>query len=304
MSRCILCGKTVDENAEHHESCLKKLFGVNYLPKIDLALNEVSIKAQKMAGKLSISGVQAKLSMRLNRADKELEVVAEGGQYILKPQIETFPSIPQNENLCMNIALNLGISVPPHSLIRLKDNTMAYIVKRFDRIKGRKLHQEDFLQILNKEDKYGGSLEQIGNKLQKISEVPGLDVQLFFERVLFFFIIGNGDAHLKNFSIIYDEEAHIRLSPAYDIVSSKLVIPDEEDIALPMNGKKNKITSKDFEQFARTLKIHSAVSYKKILGKIDLINSLIKEASYLSWDEKKGFLEIVKERNSRLMQNL
>ena len=163
MNHCLLCGKAVKGGFEYHESCLKDLFGTNYLPKIDLTLNEVSLKAQKMAGRLSISGVQAKLSMRLNRANKELEIAPLGGEYILKPQIAAFPDIPQNENLCMNIASSLEIAVPPHSLIRLKDNTLAYIVKRFDRIKGRKLHQEDFSQILREENKYRGSLEEIGN---------------------------------------------------------------------------------------------------------------------------------------------
>ena len=300
MNYCLSCGKNIKDESNYHESCLKGLFGVNYCPKIDFALSEVSIKAQEMVGKLSISGVQAKLSMKLNRTNKKLETTAEGGEYILKPRTDTFPNVPQNENLCMNIASNLEIVVPSHSLIRLKDHGLAYIVKRFDRIKGKKLHQEDFSQILEIKGKYKGSLENIGHKLQEISEVPGLDLQLFFERILLFFIIGNGDAHLRNFSIVYDEEKHIRLSPAYDIVSSRLVIPNEEgELALSMNGKKNKITGKDFEQFAKTLKIHSAISYKKILAKIEIINGFIKEDTYLTEKEKTGLLNIVRDRASR-----
>ncbi|MFH1868475.1 MAG: HipA domain-containing protein [Candidatus Omnitrophota bacterium] len=299
MNHCFLCGKDTKGENNYHGPCLKGLFGVNYCPKIDFALNEVSAKAQEMAGKLSMSGVQAKLSMKLNQTSKKLEITADNGEYILKPRTDTFPNIPQNENLCMNIASSLEIAVPSHSLIRLKDNSLAYIVKRFDRVKGKKLHQEDFSQILEEKDKYKGSLEEIGHKLREISEVPGLDLQLFFERILLFFIIGNGDAHLKNFSIIYDEEEYIRLSPAYDIVSSKLVIPGEEDLALSMNGKKNKITGKDFEQFAKTLKIHSTVSYKKILGKIEVINSLIKEDTFLTEKERAGLQGIVRDRASR-----
>jgi len=299
MNHCLLCGKSIQPENSYHESCLKGLFGVNYCPKINFALNEISIKAQEMVGKMSISGVQAKLSMKLNRNNKELEIAAKDGEYILKPQNNTFPNIPQNENLCMNIASSLEIAVPSHSLIRLKDDSLAYIVKRFDRTKGKKLHQEDFSQILGKKDRYKGSLEEIGHKLREISEVPGLDLQLFFERALFFFIIGNGDAHLKNFSIIYDEEKHIRLSPAYDIVSSKLVIPGEEDLALSMDGKKNKINGKDFEQFAKTLKIRSTVSYKKILGKIETISSLVKEDTYLPEKERAELLDIVRVRASR-----
>lgn len=299
MYYCDLCGKIIADKTSYHRKCLRELFGIDYFPEIDFTLSEISLKAQEMAGKLSISGVQPKLSMKLNRVKKKLEVVAQGGEYILKPQTGTFPNIPQNENLCMNIALNIGIEVPLHSLIPLQDNSWAYIVKRFDRVKGEKLHQEDFCQILGVEDRYDGSLEQIGKKLIGISEVPGLDIQLFFERILYFFIIGNGDAHLKNFSIIYDEMGHTRLAPAYDIVSSKLVIPDEEDFALPMNGKKNKITGKDFEQFAQILKIRSKPCYKRISGKIEIIRELVKH-SRLTNSEKEKLLDIVKERVSRL----
>ncbi len=299
MNRCFFCGKKVEKGEMLHSPCLKELFGVGYLPKVDFSLNEMSLKIQKMAGKLSIPGVQPKFSVRLNRKNEEMEIVAEGGEYILKPQTETFPNLPQNENLCMTIASSVGIAVPPHSLIRLKDGSWSYIVKRFDRIKGKKIHQEDFLQVLGKEDKYNGSLEQIGKKLKQISEFPGLDIQLFFERAVFFFIIGNGDAHLKNFSIIYDEVGHVKLSLAYDIVSSKLVIPDEEDLALSMNGKKNKITGKDFDILADCLKIPAKISNKKFLDKENLIRNLIKD-SILEDIEKKRLMDIVSERFSRL----
>jgi len=278
---------------------MKSLFGTSYMPKINLQLKEVSMAAQKMAGKLSISGVQPKLSLKLNRKKKELEIADIEGEYILKPQTETFPNLPQNEYLCMSIASRLGIDVPPNTLISLKDKTLAYVVKRFDRIKGEKLHQEDFSQILGEKNKYDGSFERIGKKIKEISDIPGLDTQLFFERVLFFFVIGNGDAHLKNFSITYNKKARKRLSPAYDIVSSKLVIPDEEDLALTLNGKKNNINKNDFEKFAETLKIATRVSYRNILGKIGLISSSIKN-SILSIDEKKKLLTIVKERSERL----
>lgn len=303
MSYCTLCGKKSDDIEVGHKSCVKKLFNADYWPKINLGLSDVALRAQEMAGKLSISGVQAKLSLKLNRRIKELEVTGKGGEYILKPQIETFPHIPQNENLCMNIAGNLGIMVPAHSLIQLKDRSWAYIVRRFDRVKKDKLHQEDFCQILGRQDKYQGSCEEIGKKLKEISDVPGLDVQLFFERILFFFIIGNGDAHLKNFSIIYDEAGHVRISPAYDIVSSKLVIPKEEDFALTINGKRNKITGKDFNQLAQTLKTRPKASYQKILGKITLVNEFIKN-SLLTSEEKERLTQVVKERVSRVESDL
>lgn len=302
MHRCLSCGKEIKKKESFHPSCLRKLFGVNYLPDIDLSLREVSIKAQQMVGKLSISGVQPKLSISLNKKNKKLKVTAEGGSHILKPQVQTFRNLPQNETLCMTIAANLGIEVSPSCLLSLSDGSPAYIVKRYDRLKGKKIHQEDFFQVLGKRDKYSGSIEQIGQKLKQISLFPGLDVQLFFERVLFFFIIGNGDAHVKNFSIIYDDAGDIRLSPAYDIVSSKLVIPGEEDLALPMNGRRNNITGKDFKKLSGYLGIPEK-SYDKIRSRFKEGRDIIEELtafSALEEDEKDRFLDIVNERYERL----
>ena len=280
--------------------CLKKLFAADYVPVIQFSLKEVPIKAQEMTGKLSISGVQPKLSMKLNRKARALEVVPSGGEYILKPQVNIFHNMPQNENLCMTIALNLGINIPPQALIKLEDGTWAYIVKRFDRNKDKKIHQEDFYQILNKEDKYNGSVEEIGKELKKISDVPGLDIQLYYERVLFNFIIGNGDAHLKNFSIVYDNSGKARLSPAYDIVSSKLVIPEEEDTALTLNGKKNKITIKDFQALAEYFGIANKEINGKLLSSKKEIIAFVKK-SILEKSEKNRLSDIIEERYSRLI---
>ena len=141
--------------------------------------------------------VQPKLSIKLDVKNNLLIPVAEKGEYILKPQTQTFPNIPENEQCCMDIAHALEIDVPLHCLIQLKDESWAYVVKRFDRKGKKKIHQEDFAQILERKDRYQGSVEQIGRKLWNISSIPGLDTQLFFERVILNFLIGNGDAHLK-----------------------------------------------------------------------------------------------------------
>jgi serine/threonine-protein kinase HipA len=301
MNRCYSCGKKINaENILIHPKCLKRLFNTNFLPSNDFRLDDLSIRAQEMAGKLSISGVQAKLSVKINSKKKKIEIVSEKGEYILKPQINEFPNIPENENLCMNIAEDLGVTVPPRSLIKLKDDTFAYIVKRFDRINNKKRHQEDFAQILGLENKYSGSMEKIAKQLKDRSAVPGLDLQLFFERMLLFFIIGNGDAHLKNYSVVYDNLDNIRLSPAYDIVSSKLVIPTDDDFAIPMNGKKNAISRKDFDDFAKSLNIRTTVSYKKILKKEPILE-LIKH-SFLPSEQKKKLSKIVEDRFSRLRE--
>ena len=278
---------------------IKEMFGMDHLPRINLSLKDIPLKAQEMVGKMSISGVQPKLSVKLDRRAGEFVITGEGGEYILKPQLQQFLNIPENENCCMDIAKSLGIEVPPQCLLSLTDGTLAYLVKRFDRLGSVKIHQEDFCQILEKREKYQGSLEQIGKKLKEISVVPGLDGQFFFERVVLNFLIGNGDAHFKNFSVLYREQDGTRLSPAYDIVCSKLVIPGEEDCALTLNGKKNNLTRKDFDSLADYLEIPPRVRYEKFEGKITAIKELA-ESSRLPGDLKKKFAEIVLSRYERL----
>ena len=282
------------------KSLLKSMFNTSKEPLIDFSLPEISIKAQALVGKLSISGVQPKLSVKFDKKTGTLIPASEGGEYILKPQPQAFIHLPENEQCCMDIAATLGIPTPEHCLLRLKDGSFAYIIKRFDLLNGEKIHQEDFSQILEK-DKYDGSGEQIGKKLKEISSAPGLDVQLLFERVVLNFLVGNGDAHLKNYSVNYDKGVPVRLSPAYDIVCSKLVIPDEEDSALAINGRKNQLTRKDFEAFADYLKIPSKVRYSRFLGKDSLIKDLIRRSS-LNLQEQEQFLRIVQNRYERLFQ--
>ncbi|OGW82858.1 MAG: hypothetical protein A3C47_07345 [Omnitrophica bacterium RIFCSPHIGHO2_02_FULL_51_18] len=275
----------------------KKLFGLDQAPIIRLSLQDIPLKAQEMVGKMSISGVQPKLSIKLDKTKAELISVAGEGEYILKPQTQAFPNTPENENCCMDIAENIGIEVPPHCLLSLTDGSLAYIVKRFDRIGQDKIHQETFSQILGKKDKYSGSVEQIGSKLKQASSVPGLDVQLFFERVVFNFLVGNGDAHFKNYSISYHNG--IRLSPAYDIVCSKLVISTDTDSALTINGKNDKLDRKDFDALADYLEIPVRIRYEKFFGKIELMNNLIKTCK-LSGEFQGKFIEIISSRYTRI----
>ena len=282
-----------------NEKFLKEMFNSSKWPVIDFNLGDISQKAQKLAGKLSISGVQPKLSVKLDKKQNMLIPVAESGEYILKPQTPTFPNIPENEQCCMTIAEELGIDIPLHCLIPLKDQSLAYVVKRFDREKNGKIHQEDFAQILEETDKYRGSVEQIGRKLKEISSAPGYDTQLLFERVVLNFILGNGDAHLKNYSISYRDRDNIRLTPAYDIVCSKLVLPNEEDSAITIDGEKNKLRQEDFDKLAEYLNIPVKIRYEKFEKKFDVMRKII-EASRIDRGKQQKFLEIIQERISRL----
>ena len=199
----------------------------------------------------------------------------------------------------MDIAEKFKIEVPPHCLIPLKDNSLAYIVKRFDREAGKKIHQEDFYQILEADDKYKGSIEQIGKKLREISTAPGYDIQLFFDRVVFNFLIGNGDAHLKNFSISCKDKETIRLSPAYDIVCSKLLIDDEDDTALTINGKKNKLNRNDFNKLADHLSIPLKIRYETFNDSLPIFETTIRE-SKLEKETQDKFIIIIKDRLLRI----
>jgi len=278
---------------------IKEMFGASQAPEIRFSLTDIPIKVREMVGKMSISGVQPKATVTFVKSKSELVIAPAGGEFILKPQTQQFPHLPENENCCMDIAETLGIDVPRHCLLPLSDGTLAYVVKRFDRQGGEKIPMENFYQILEKKDKYSGSLEEIGKKLKEISAVPGYDVQLFFDQVALNFLLGNGDAHFKNYSILTDDNKQIRLSPAYDIVSSKLVIPDDTDSALTLAGKKNKLARKDFDIFADSLKIPEKVRYEKFEGKFGMIKELIQK-SELPAGYKTKFLEIVRFRYERL----
>lgn len=294
---------------------LKAMFNSSQLPIIDFGLADISRQAQKLAGKLSISGVQPKLSVKLDKKRNMLIVVNEGGEYILKPQTPAFAHIPENEQCCMDIVQGLNIEAPLHCLIFLKDKSPAYVVKRFDRGKGAnpsaklrvgdersritKIHQEDFAQILEENDKYKGSVEQIGRKLKEISTAPGYDAQLLFERIVLNFIIGNGDAHLKNYSVSYKGDER-RLSPAYDIVCSRLAILDEkEESALNINGKKSRLLKGDFDKLAEYLNVPVKVRYEKFAGAFETIKRIIR-ASRISEGDQDKFLGIIRERSHRL----
>lgn len=281
------------------EKFLRKMFHASRMPLIDFGLGDMSVQAQKLTGKMSISGVQPKLSVKLDRKQNLLVPVAEGGEYILKPQVASFANIPENEQCCMDIASELDIDVPLHCLLPLKDGSLAYVVKRFDRKAGEKIPQEDFCQLLGlgTEDKYKGSAEQIGRKLKDIS--TGYDVQLFFERVVFNFIIGNGDAHLKNYSVTYKENDPVRLTPAYDIVCSKLVIPGETDSALTINGKHDKLKKDDFDKLADCFNIPVKIRYAKFDKKLELIETIVKD-SKLNTESQQALIEIIKKRLARL----
>ncbi len=270
----------------------------------DLALKVVQTQ-------VTVTGVQAKLSLHLEspggkRTPKRFTIVGLWGGYMLKPQAGHYPQLPEVEDLTMHLASLARISVVPHSLIRLQSGGLAYITKRVDRGKTQKLHMEDMCQLTERltEDKYHGSHEQVARAILKYSHNPGLDVVNYFEQVLFSFLTGNADMHLKNFSLIKLPGRGYVLSPAYDLVTTALVNPaDKEDLALTLNGKKKKITRNDFITAFRTLDLDPK-QQENIFGKMLKAKSVWIDfigISFLSDDFKERLIKIIGERFNRII---
>jgi serine/threonine-protein kinase HipA len=229
------------------------LFGTGSVPELDIDLARLHTVALAMVGRTMLSGIQRKISIDLAVERGALRLVVGGGHFILKPQAQTFPEIPQNELVTMRMAEQVGIDVPPCGLVRLRDDTLAYIVRRFDRThENRKLRQEDFCQLAEQgpKDKYEGSAELCVRLLRRYASEPLVDVLRLFRLIAFSWWTGNGDMHLKNFSLLTREDGLHRLSPAYDLVCTRLVIPGDQ-LALPVGGKRDGFTRQDWLGFAR-----------------------------------------------------
>lgn len=256
MSRCLYCYQLLSEDEnDFHAACSKKMFGQPIPPTLPYSEGEMEALASKIIKtQTTVTGVQPKLSLGLTSGDKKgdprrLTIVGLWGGYILKPPSTHYPELPEVEDLTMHLASLARIRVVPHSLIRLQSGNLAYITKRVDRLKKSKWHMEDMCQLTERltEDKYRGSYEQIARAIRKYSANPGLDVVNFFEQVLFSFLTGNADMHLKNFSLLKQPEAGYVLSPAYDMIATALVNPaDQEELALTLNGRKTRIERRDF----------------------------------------------------------
>lgn len=166
--------------------------------------------------------------------------------------------MPELEHYTMRLAGAAGLDVAPCGLIPLASGELAYITRRMDRTMRGPLHMEDMAQLTDKltEQKYRGSMEQVGKAVLRYASNPGFDALRLFELTLFCFLTGNADMHLKNSSLLYEAEGTIRLSPAYDLLPTKLLMPqDPEETALTVNGKKSHLRKKDFNVFGQALKL-------------------------------------------------
>lgn len=312
MKKCLYCYKQMDsEEGDFHPGCSKKIFGLTMPPAIPFSESDLEPLAKEIINNhTAVAGVQTKLSLHISVDSngipaKRFAIAGLWGGYILKPQVSLYPHLPEVEDLTMHLAELAKIRTAPHSLVRMSSGNLAYITRRIDRSKTGKLAMEDFCQLTERmtEDKYHGSYEQIGKAIRKYSSTPGLDVINFFELVLFSFLTGNADMHLKNFSLLEHPGIGMILSPAYDLVNTALVNPDDkEDLALTLNAKKRKIRRSDFIVAMNTLKVDEKQQQ-------NIFNKMIKAApkwtefidsSFLNDDYKERYKEIIFERLSRI----
>ncbi len=310
---CLCCGKPLnDEEIKigYHKKCLKSFFGQSKVPSIELDDKVLENLAKKSSDEgITVAGVQKKISLHLisDKTESRLTLIGYPQGYILKPQSSEFQYLPETEFITMNMADKVGIKTVPHALIYINDKDLAYITKRIDR-SGRdsKIHMEDFCQLSQRltEDKYKGSYEQCTKIIQTYSSRPGLDISDFFYRLLFCFVTGNSDMHLKNFSLIKDPQSKEHyLSEAYDLLPVNLLMPsDTEECALNLNGKKSRLKKIDFLNLAQNAQIPAKAAEKMIGQIISKKEVLLQLAAcpLISKELSQNFCNLIKERIERL----
>lgn len=309
MCKCLYCYKPLEEGQkDFHPHCAKKMFGIAKAPLLEYRYEELDkLAEQVIRSQTSLTGVQPKLSLNLSKHDgsNRLTIVGLWGNYIFKPQTANYLQLPENEDLTMYLAEAVKINVVPHCLIRLADGSLGYITKRIDRTKkGEKIDMEDMCQLTlhPTEYKYKGSYEQIAKVIMKYSDMPRLDLANYMQLLLFCFITGNNDMHLKNFSLYRPFEGY-QLAPTYDLVNTSIANPNEtEELALPLSGRKTKLHLANFLQAAATMGIeenvvrHLTDNMSKALPKwMQLIND-----SFLDETMKEKYRQTIETRLARL----
>jgi serine/threonine-protein kinase HipA len=258
MTLCLSCAEPLEQDAHrYHERCLTELFGVSELPGIDIDLARLHTLALAMVGHVSVSGVQRKLSVALDETRATLRVAMGPSEFLLKPQASTFPHLPENEWVTQRLASLIGLEVPPSALVELKDGTWAYVVRRFDRMPdGTKIGMEDFCQLaeLPPSGKYDASAERCAKLVQRYVSEPLVDLLRLYRQLVFTWWVGNGDLHLKNLALLRSDEGLWRLSPAYDQLNTRLVIPDDP-LAMPVAGKRDNLKPDTWHQLVHQMGI-------------------------------------------------
>ncbi len=308
MSRCLICRRPL-ETGDYHPACAKHFFGVGTPPELPYGLDEIAeLAKQTVQSSVTVTGVQPKLSLHIEKSGpkkRRFTIVGLWGAFILKPPFQQYPHLPEIEDATMHLADAAGIATVPHALIRMKNGELAYLTRRIDRDGERRIHMEDMCQLSGRltEDKYRGSYEQIGRIVKEHAANTGFDLIRFAETVLFSFLTGNTDMHLKNFSLRYDGVT-ATLAPAYDLVATKLVLPEDiEETALTLNGKKRRLTARDFRLFCGAIGLTEKQTRSLIDRMIEAAERFPAslEESFLPAPVRQSFAALVAERRERLL---
>lgn len=309
MNRCPITYEACGD-ALYAEKALKRFSRtLRVLHKFPHTASEQIELATHLASKLSIQGVQPKLSVRLDVAKGEFCVVECDGNYILKPPHQFYEELPQNEDLTMKLADAAGIETAFHGLIYNIDDSLSYFIRRFDRgPRNHKVAVEDFSQLMGfaRDTKYESSMEKLIPVIEQYCTFPIVEKTKFFRRTLFNFLVGNEDMHLKNFSLITRNNL-VELSPAYDLVNSTIVLRSPEELALPLHGKKSRLTRSDFVNYfgKERLKLPQSVIDQEIsslTASFPAWERLI-QTSFLTTKMREKYLILFRERRGRLIVN-
>ena len=307
MKRCPITYEPMADTQVYSEKGLKLIHrGLNSLAPLEFSAEQQRQEAINRAGKMSIQGLQPKLSAVLRVSEERLEIVDRGGRYILKPQSADYPELPENEDLTMRMASAAGIEVPLHALLRSSDGSLTYFIQRFDREGRTRVPLEDFAQLTaeSRDTKYDSSMEKVAAVIDQFCTFPAMERVKLFERTLFSFLVGNEDMHLKNFSLITRKQK-VELAPAYDFLSTTIAMKNpREELALPLQGKKSRLTRNDLlEYFARErLRLNESVLRDVVLRFMEAIplwRDLLAR-SFLSEELKRKFAVLLDERTMRL----
>ena len=306
MNGCRGCLLPVGDAWEWHRECARALFGTARVPAIDVDLARFQTLALATVGQGSLSGIQRKLSLEPDRDGRTLHAAVAGSLYILKPQSRDWDALPENEHLTMNLARLSGIATPPLGFVTLKDGSSAYLVRRFDRAeRGRKRACEDFCQLaeLPPKEKYAGSVEACAKLVSRFASEPPLEILALFRQVLFAWWTGDGDLHRKNLSLLRNDDDTWRLSPAYDRVSTHLLIP-RDDLALTVQGKRGGLKRKTWLAFAAAIGLPERIATRTIAAQAATLDDALAmtERSALPDDQKQRHADWLRARAGALAE--
>ena len=313
MNRCPITYELCSEGVYSRAGLRMLSANLQHLNDLPYDARQQRREAVMRAGKMSIQGVQPKLSVRLDAKRGAFAVVDRGGRFVLKPQHEVYPNLPENEGVTMHLAKLAGIEVPVSGLVRSTDGSWSYFVRRFDRVghKG-KVAVEDFAQLSGRrrDTKYDSSMEQLAKVIDTYCTFPVVEKVKLFKRSLFNFLVGNEDMHLKNFSLII-RQGKVELAPAYDYLSTTvayLAMGDSlealEEVALPLQGKKRRL---DRENWIDYYAVERLGLTSRVIDRVrdDLVRAapVWRERinnSYLPLDHRKHYTGLLGERFATL----